>query len=147
MYSEVDATEEIKGSLECGGASVSIKIYLPASLHLQPDSGVSPDQVQEELASSSGWASSSASVDLESAKDPEYIQSALSAFLQAARVNGSSSWDPTTALLAARGSQGQPVRFLVKIQPTRRSLKVDVKSSSAVLAKSLASDLKRLVLL
>ena len=146
-YSDVDTTEEIKGSLECGGASATVKIYLPASLHLQPDHGVSLNQVQQELMAP-GWASSSASVNLESAKDPAYIQSALSAFLQASLVVDSAGVsDPTTALFAARARQGLPVRFLLKVKPANRSFQVDVKSTNAALAKSLAADIKRLVLM
>jgi len=85
-----------------------------------------------------------ASVDLDSAVDPDYVKTALSAFLQAAIVKGAVA-DPTTAMYASRSTQGSPVRFLLKVK--ERSFKVDVKSTNASLAKALSSDIKRLVLI
>ncbi len=95
----------------------------------------------------SGWGSSSASVGLHSTarQDPEYIKNALSAFLQAALVAGSNAGEPTVAMYAARSTQGLPVRFLVKVKD--QTAKIDVKSTNAVLAKALAADIKRLVLM
>jgi hypothetical protein len=138
-YSQPDSSESIKGALTVAGSSVPLKLSLPASSFLSPET-VSLEQIAQELANASGWSSSS--VKIESSSSSDTVKSVLASFLRAHQVEDGSS--PATATFAAYTSSGARCRAMVKIKDG--SVKVDLKCSSPSLGKALASDLKRLVL-
>lgn len=52
--------------------------------------------------------------------------------------------DPLCGTLAGRSSTGIPVRILIKVK--KDTVKIDIKSGSVALGKTLASELKRFIL-
>ena len=132
----------IKGFLETPGGSVGIKLVLPAWLHLSPEANLSLESVAAEL-SAPDWSSYSAKIDSPYGATNHEVQQALSKFLRSGEVSGSAD-DSTAGTFASRSSSGARVRFLLKVK--ERSVKVDVKATSASLAKALASDIKRIML-
>lgn len=138
----LEATHDIKGAMKTLDCSVPIKITLPASLHLTPEDGLSLDHVANEF-SSSEWSSHSAKVEINSGMSSDSVKHMLSSLLCAAEVEGMAS-SSNTSTLAARSTNGDRVRVMLKIKET--SVKVDIKSTNSSLAKALASDAKRLIL-
>jgi AP-3 complex subunit delta-1 len=143
LYSTVDAPRDVKCYLRTGESKAAVKLHLPVTLQLNPESRVSIEQVAREL-SSSGWASSSAKVDTGCLHGPDDVIATLAAFLRAANVHDEGTSTSATATLAARSVQGKPVRFLVKVKDS--STKVDIRTTDEFFCKAIASDLKRLVL-
>ena len=141
VLNQLDAALELKGTLSVSdGSKVPIKLSLPASLHIFPCEGLTQDDVMVELSSGS-WASNSTKVDLK-VIEASKVKAILMSFFRASEVGPISG--PLAGTLAANSSSGQKVRVLVKIKES--VVKIDIKSTSAGLGKSLAVDLKRLVL-
>jgi hypothetical protein len=140
-YCAIDSAQEVKGSLKANNSGASVKLYLPATLHLSPEKNLSLELVAQELASSSQWSSHSVKINLGSAKAPGNVKALLGSFVRAAEVRGSS--DSVSVMFAARSVGGARVRMLVKVK--ENDVEVDIKCTNASLGKSLASDIKRLV--
>jgi hypothetical protein len=136
-YDRLDSSLDLKGVLSTsGGCRVPIRMILPASLHLVPSPGLSLETVMQEL-SGQPFSSSSAKIELENV-DADKARSLLTSFFSASPVGDSME------MLAAQSNQGSKVRILLKIRD--QAVKVDIKSTSETLSKSLAADVKRLVL-
>eukprot|EP00546_Thalassionema_frauenfeldii_P008846 CAMPEP_0178909936 /NCGR_PEP_ID=MMETSP0786-20121207/8812_1 /TAXON_ID=186022 /ORGANISM="Thalassionema frauenfeldii, Strain CCMP 1798" /LENGTH=831 /DNA_ID=CAMNT_0020582119 /DNA_START=128 /DNA_END=2623 /DNA_ORIENTATION=- len=134
----VDSSLDLKASLTAmENCKVSINFTLPASLNFIPTPGLTLDGVMEEL-SSEQFASFSSKVEISNMKDADQVKAALSSFFNASLVED--SW-----MLAAQSVQGAKVRVLLKMKDTS-AVKVDIKSTSASLCKSLATDVKKLLL-
>lgn len=138
---QLDAALELKGTLSSSdGSKVPIKLSIPASLHLSPCEGLTQDDIMVELSSGS-WTTNSTKVDLKVAESSK-VKSILMSYFRASEVEPISS--PLVGTLAANSSSGQKIRVLVKIKES--VVKIDIKSTSAGLGRSLAVDLKRLIL-
>jgi AP-3 complex subunit delta len=142
VLSDVDRSQDVKGSLQTRGGSVSIKLVLPACFHLHPEENVSLDRIASELASGD-WSSHSTKVNVPGGMMASDIKDILGGFFRSAEVSESAA-SPSTFTFASRSTSGVKVRFLVKVKDV--FLKVDVKATNDALAKAIASDIKRLVL-
>jgi hypothetical protein len=138
---QVDCALEVKGALSLSdGSKVPIKVNIPATFHLNPCEGLTQDAVMSELSSGS-WSTNSIKLDLQSVEHKK-AKSILISFFRAAEVEPVTG--PFTGTLAANSLSGQKVRVLIKVNDS--VVKVDIKSTDSGLGKSLASDLKRIVL-
>eukprot|EP00980_Cylindrotheca_fusiformis_P011912 scaffold2830_cov131-Cylindrotheca_fusiformis.AAC.33 len=135
-------TQDIKGMLMTSECSVSVKLSLPVSTKFSAVKGLSLEDVAEQL-SSGQWSSNSSKIDLTGTKDIQSIKQTLCKFLSMEEVEPESS-GPLNGTFAGQSSDGAQIRVLVKVK--QGSVKVDVKCTNPALGKSLASDLKRLVL-
>lgn len=141
VLNQSDCEMELKGALSMSdGSVVPIKLSLPASLHLSPAEGLTQDGVMTDLSSAS-WTSSATKIELKETKTTK-VMAVLKSFFRAAEVEPISG--PLAGTLAANSSSGQKVRVLFKVKDS--VVKVDIKSTHAGLCKSLASDLKRVIL-
>mmetsp|Transcript_10736 Transcript_10736/g.16427 ORF Transcript_10736/g.16427 Transcript_10736/m.16427 type:complete len:1219 (+) Transcript_10736:101-3757(+) len=135
---KADSSTDLKGTLSAmDNCKVSVKITLPASLNCTPTPNLTLDGVMREL-SNEQFASSSSKVDLSNIHDADQVKAALSSFFNASLVED--SW-----MLAAQSVQGAKVRVLLKIRDNS-TLTVDIKSTNTTLCKSLATDVKKLLL-
>lgn len=137
-YGQSEASVDLKGSLVTPECMVPIRVSLPTTHFLSPLPGLTQDNIMSEL-SLSQWSSHSAK--LLGIENPSTVKSLLCSFLHAVEVEGVSS--PLMGTLAAQSQAGSKVFFLVKISDS--TAKVDLKSKNDTLCKSLASDLKKLV--
>ena len=138
-----DSGQDIKGLLSTDDCNVSIKIRIPATLHVSPMQGLSLDSVAEQL-SSREWSSSSAKVPIVTpGMTAEGVQIIVALFLQMAKVEAPNN-PPTHATFAGRTASGLEVFALLKVKSD--TVKVDLRSTLPEIGKSIASDLKKLVL-
>jgi AP-3 complex subunit delta-1 len=142
MYSAIDQSLEVRGSLKCSLGSLRMKLLLPAALHLVAEQGISFDQLTQELLSSQ-WSTHSTKLPLSNRTNPIRIMKVITHFFHAAQVTGSAS-TPATETLAARSTKGAKVRILVKIK--ENFVKLDIKSTDDALARHLCADVKHCVL-
>jgi len=140
-YPSPDVSLDVKGKLATQDSSVTIKLTLPVSVHISPpEEGLTMDHVASELASSQ-WASHSTKIVHDSNIAPEKIKRKVCTFLHMIEIEPS---DPSCGTLAGRTSTGVPVRVLIKVK--KDTVKIDIKSGSVDLGKTLVSDLKKLII-
>jgi len=139
-----DSPLPLKGNLLCSDYQVPVKFSLPASVHLEPVSGLTLEQVAQEL-SMGGWSSHSCKIDVVSGLQPSSIKQMLCGFFHAEEVDDGSGNDQLVATLAAKSSvSGSSIRIMVKIK--ERSVKLDLRCTNPDLGKALASDVKHVIL-
>jgi len=146
LYTQVDASQDLKGTFLCSGCEVPFKVSLPASAFLNPEDDLSMDQVAQEM-TSGDWSSDTVKVDLTLGLPPDDIKQMIGGLLRASEVgNGGMASSPPSASTFAAYSipTGAKVRAIVKIKD--KSAKIDIRCTSAILGKSLAADSKRLLL-
>lgn len=131
----------ISGSIISNTESISFKLTLPVSVFLVPDEGLSLDTVAEEVSNKS-WVSYSAKVEFPSNFSADEVKRRIRAFIRGREV-GFDAACPTLGTFACSSRSGAKVRVLLKVKD--HTAKVDVKSTSDLLAHSIASDLKRLL--
>jgi AP-3 complex subunit delta-1 len=135
-----EVSVDFKGSLvlpeQC---TVPFRMSVPVTHFLSPRVGLSQDDVMNEL-SFTQWASHS--VKLTDIQSPAKAKAVLSSFLHAVEVEGASS--PLMGTVASQSQAGSKVFCLIKIKDS--TAKIDVKCNNPTLCKSIASDVKKLVL-
>jgi len=140
-YPALDAAVDLKGKLATRDSSVTVKLTLPLSVYISPPAaGLTMDQVASELASSQ-WATHSTKIAYDASTAPEKIKQKLCSFLNMIEIEPA---DPSFGTLAGMSSTGVPLRLLVKVRTS--DVKVDIKSGSVPLGKTLSSELKKLIL-
>ena len=142
FYTSPDSALDLKGALVTLDCSVPVKLTLPIASHLTPADAQSMTMqvIASELANP-GWIENSAKIPITSYPS-EKIKSSVGAFLHLLEVEPS---DPMYGTFAGQTSaRGIPVRILVKVK--KDTVKVDVKSTDHHVSKSLASELKKLML-
>jgi hypothetical protein len=132
----------MKGTLVTAECNVPVKLCLPVSMLISPVEGLALEDVAQQLASSQ-WSSQSTKLEITSAIGREKLKPLVCSFLRMAEVEPGTS-GPANGTFAGQSTSGAQIRVLVKIK--KDTLKVDVKSTSPHLGKSIISDLKRLVL-
>ena len=142
LYPVADAPLEVKGTLRfSGGASVPVKLLLPATLHLTPETGLQLEQVAEQLASEP-FTSSSTRIEMLTT-DLEQVKKILSSFLRVGSVVETVP-NPKAATFAATSSTGAKLFVLIKLKENGM-VKVDFRCTNPNLANALASDLKNVM--
>jgi hypothetical protein len=142
LYDVTDSSKECRGRLVSAGGQVPFKLSLPASAFLRPVPNLSMDSVAKELASGE-WSSFSAKISIPQTATIKDVKLTLCRFLKAEEIQSVyGSPDGIATFAAMSGRSGAQVRALVKIKEA--GVKVDLRSTSSTLGKSIASDMKRL---
>mmetsp|Transcript_27544 Transcript_27544/g.81028 ORF Transcript_27544/g.81028 Transcript_27544/m.81028 type:complete len:1376 (-) Transcript_27544:76-4203(-) len=148
--SDAGSAPEIRGRLHASdGSSVPFKLTLPLVAFLEPVEGVTHDGMMEELSSGRQWASHSAKVEISSIGiDATAVKMAVQTFLRAGLVQGQGD-EKSSAVAASCPTMGAQIRALIKVKTAADGTgvaKVDIKTTHDNLGKSLASDLKKVVI-
>eukprot|EP00979_Chaetoceros_neogracilis_P016598 scaffold8731_cov123-Chaetoceros_neogracile.AAC.1 len=131
---------DLKGSISVGHHNAQMKVTIPCSTTMSPIS-LSQDEAIL-MMNSDEWSSYSSKVQIRSQIDPGTLKSSLMAFLSASEV-GDEMNNNSNFMLSAKSTNGAIVLLLVKA--TKNGLKIDVKSTDKKTAKTLSSDLKKII--
>lgn len=143
-YQAIDAAFDLRGSISCSGALLSIKFSMPVSIHLVPWNGLNLEDVSNAL-SDGGMDSRSAKFTFSPSAEQATIKSILMGHLHAVEIDaGGAGASATTGTFAAQSRGG--VRLLMLLKIKEGVVKVDLKCSHPGFGKLLASELKSLIL-
>jgi hypothetical protein len=131
----------LKGSIHVAGESSKLRISIPYTTNMSPLQ-LHKDDVTD-LLKNGEWASESCKIELPSTTNEEELKVSLQHFLAAAEVID--SCEKSTFMLASVSKSGERAIFLVK--KNTKGVKIDIKATYKTIAKSLASDLKKITLL
>jgi hypothetical protein len=132
---------DLKGKVQVGSQSSSVKFTLPSSLNLSP-LPLEQDEIISML-SNGQWASYSSKLDLNEEIDDSRLRMGLVDFLSAGLI-GDPDQDVTNYMLACKSTNGSTVVMLVK--KSKNCMKIDVKATDKKLAKTISSDLKKVII-
>ena len=131
---------DLKGTISVGHHNAQMKVTIPCSTTMSPIS-LSQDEAIL-MMNSDEWSSYSSKVQIRSQIDPGTLKSSLMAFLSVSEVGD--EMDNSNFMLSAKSTNGAIVLLLVKA--TKNGLKIDVKSKDKKTAKTLSSDLKKIIM-
>jgi AP-3 complex subunit delta-1 len=131
----------LKGSIHVAGESSKLRISIPYTTNMSPLQ-LHKDDVTD-LLKNGEWASESCKIELPVTTNEEELKVSLQHFLAAAEVID--SCEKSTFMLASVSKSGERAIFLVK--KNTKGVKIDIKATDKTIAKSLASDLKKITLL
>jgi len=127
----------LKGSLSISGELSKLRIAIPFSAHMSPLQ-LHKDQITD-LLENGVWTSETCKIEIPSSIEGESWRESIQHFLSAAEVVGSR--DSSSFMLSSISTKGDKAIFLVK--RNKRNIKIDLKATDKMIAKTLASDLKK----
>jgi len=131
----------IRGTITSDIFSLPVKIIFPSTFALSPISGLTSEEVMSAI-SIGKWSSHSAKLNILVDEEISKVISMIRCFLRAEDVETGVSC-MSNVILASKSSTGDKLFTLVKAGSGE--IKLDFKSTSKALSKSISSDIKRLI--